>query len=117
MILYQGEDVEEILTRDPMFGTDCVTETLPIDFRVINEKSSEAFVKICYTLHIDPNIVRKQAEEIQRLQRMVDYLACEKFSYIGAPTFREYCHVVKENEELRDQIERIKAVLRGDDDE
>lgn len=103
--LYRGESVMKMIDQKPLFDTS-------IFYKVDNKTPIEdgIFCRACMAVNVDPDIVKKQAELIVKLQKALD---CKMNDSLGlyAPSFKQYFELAKENEELKSKLQKIQDLL------
>lgn len=101
---FMGEPVEKLITENPFFDTEAFYNTF------IDEQDYGIFVKGCLQVNVDPDIVTKQAAEIVKLQHALDIALNYKLS-LNAPSYIEYCELLKRYEECKEKLRQIKEII------
>lgn len=104
--LYRGENVMNFLEQKPLFDTSIFYKTE----EVLTTAENEAFIKACFAVNVDPDVVKKQAVLITKLQKMLDSALNEKFN-LCAPSFKDYIELQRENAELKAKLAQVSAIL------
>ncbi len=103
-----GNDAEEMLNASPLFESQIVKIQ-----EAIKQEENKAFYEACYKIHIDPEIVEKQAKLIEKLQFSLDILGNQ---YVGC-NFTAFMDLQRENILLKKQITDIKKILGVDEND